>query len=285
LLCAAAGAIGFSGKAVIVKLAYRYGVDAITLLMYRMLFSLPLFLLASWWSGIGKPRLSARDWGQLFGLAFSGYYLASVLDFLGLQYIHASLERLVLYLTPTIVLAFSVLLFKARVSARQWLALAVSYSGVLLVFGHDLRVGGSHIALGTSLVFASVVSYAIYLVYSAEAAKRLGALRVTGVATSLACLLCIGQFLVLRPWQAMVVPAPVIWLSVLNATACTFLPVLLVMVALERVGASVTAQVGMVGPLATIGFSIVLLAEPFHAWMALGTVLVLLGIWLLPRRN
>ena len=285
VLLAAAGAVGFAGKAVIVKLAYRHGVDAITLLMYRMLFSLPLFLVAAWWSGRGKPRLSAHDWRVLFALAFTGYYLASVLDFLGLEYINASLERLLLYLTPTVVLVYSVIVSKTQVHARQWLALAVSYAGVLLVFGHDLQVSGSHIALGASLVFGSVISYSIYLIYSGEAVKRLGALRITGVATSLASVLCIAQFLLLRPLSAAAVAPQVIWLSLLNATLCTFLPVLLVMLALERVGAGITTQVGMIGPVATIGLSVIFLGERFNVWMAAGTALVLLGIWLLPRRR
>ena len=135
LLLGAAGAVAFSGKAIIVKLAYRYGVDAVTVIMYRMLFALPLFLTLSWWSSRGKPALTPRDWRTLFGLGFSGYYLASFLDFAGLQYINASLERLILYLNPTVVLGVSVLLFKAPVTRRQLFALALSYLGVLVVFG------------------------------------------------------------------------------------------------------------------------------------------------------
>ena len=104
LAMAGAGAVAFSGKAIVVKLSYRYGVDAVTVIMYRMLFALPLFLMLSWWSGRGQPALTARDWRTLFGLGFSGYYLASFLDFAGLQYISASLERLILYLNPTVVL-------------------------------------------------------------------------------------------------------------------------------------------------------------------------------------
>jgi len=111
LLLAAAGSIAFSGKAIIVKLAYRHGVDAVTLIMYRMLFALPLFLALAWWAGRGKPPLTARDWKVVAGLGFSGYYLARFLDFAGLQYITASLERLILYLNPTLVLLLGAVLF------------------------------------------------------------------------------------------------------------------------------------------------------------------------------
>ena len=277
------GAVAFSGKAIIVKLAYRYGVDAVTLIMYRMLFALPMFLLLSWWSGRGKPALTRRDWLVVSGLGFSGYYLASFLDFAGLQYITAGLERLILYLNPTLVLALGVVLFKQKVTRRQLISLAVSYCGVLLVFGHEVTLLGRDVALGAALVFASMVSYALYLVYSGEEVKRLGALRLTGIATSIACVLCIAQFFVLRPVSAMAVAPEVIWLSVLNATLCTFCPVLLVMMAIERIGAPMTTQVGMFGPLSTILMGVVILGEPFTAWIAAGTVLVLAGIWLLAK--
>ena len=283
LALAMAGSIAFSGKAIIVKLAYRHGVDAVTLIMYRMLFALPLFVVLAWWAGRGRPALTRRDWIVVCGLGFSGYYLASFLDFAGLAYITASLERLILYLNPTLVLALGVFVFHRKVTRRQILALAVSYCGVLLVFGHEVSFQGANAALGAALVFASAVSYAIYLVASGEEVKRLGAVRLTGLATSVACLFCIAQFLVLRPMSAAVVQPAVIWLSVLNATLCTFAPVLMVMMAIERVGASVAAQTGMIGPLSTILMGVVILGEPFTGWIVAGTLLVLTGIWLLAR--
>ncbi len=283
LALAMAGSIAFSGKAIIVKLAYRYGVDAVTLIMYRMLFALPLFVVLAWWAGRGRPALARRDWLVVTGLGFSGYYVASFLDFAGLVYVTASLERLILYLNPTLVLALGVVLFKRKVSVRKVLALAVSYCGVLLVFGHEVSFQGADAALGAGLVFASAVSYAVYLVASGEEVNRLGAVRLTGLATSVACFFCIAQFLVLRPLSAAAVDPAVIWLSVLNATLCTFAPVLMVMMAIERVGATVVAQTGMIGPLSTILMGIVILGEPFTGWIVAGTVLVLTGIWLLAR--
>ena len=286
LALAMAGSIAFSGKAIIVKLAYRYGVDAVTLIMYRMLFALPLFVVLAWWAGRGRPALTSRDWLVVCGLGFSGYYLASFLDFAGLAYITASLERLILYLNPTLVLAIGVLVLKRKVTSRQLVALGVSYCGVLLVFGHEVSFLGADAALGAGLVFASAVSYAVYLVASGEEVRRLGALRLTGLATSVACVFCIAQFLVLRPVAAALEVAPqVIWLSVLNATLCTFAPVLMVMMAIERVGAVVAAQTGMIGPLSTILMGVVILGEPFTGWIVAGTLLVLTGIWLLARHR
>ena len=283
LALASIGAIAFSGKAIIIKLAYRHGVDSVTLIMYRMLFALPLFVLLAWWAGRGKPALTKRDWIAVVGLGFTGYYLASSLDFAGLAYISASFERLILYLNPTLVLAMGVFIFKRKVTRRQLISLGVSYCGVLLVFGHELGALGANAALGAALVFASAVSYAVYLVYSGEEVRRLGALRLTGLATTAACLFCIAQFALLRPMSALNVAPEVIWLSMLNATLCTFAPVLMVMMAIERIGATMAAQTGMIGPLSTILMGVVILGEPFTVWIAAGTLLVLTGIWLLAK--
>ncbi len=283
LLLAILGAIGFSGKAIIVKLAYRHGVDAVTLITYRMLFALPMFLLLAWWAGRGKPPLTGHDKLVVLGLGFTGYYLASFLDFAGLAFISASLERLILYLNPTIVLLIGLIGFKRQVTRAQVIALGLSYCGVLLVLGGEATLVGGHVALGAALVFGSAVSYAVYLVYSGEVVQRFGALRLTGLATSVACGLCIVQFLVLRPMSALHVAPQVIWLSMLNATACTFAPVLMVMMAIERIGAAAAAQTGMIGPISTILMGVLILEEPFTLRVAVGTLLVLAGIWLLAK--
>ncbi|HEX6018096.1 MAG TPA: DMT family transporter [Burkholderiaceae bacterium] len=283
LALATAGAIAFSGKAIIVKLAYRYGVDAVTLIMYRMLFALPMFVALAWWAGRGKPPLTARDWRVAGVLGFFGYYLASFLDFAGLQYVTASLERLMLYLNPTLVLLLSWAIQRKPVSARQLGAMAVSYVGVALVFGHEATLDAPDAALGAALVLASALSYALYLVISAQEVQRLGAMRLVGVATSVACVLCIVQFVLLRPLAAADVAPPVLWLSLLNAVVCTVAPILMVMAAIERIGAPLAAQTGMVGPLATIAMGVLLLGEPFTGWTVAGTVFVLAGVWTLAR--
>jgi len=162
-------------------------------------------------------------------------------------------------------------------------ALGVSYAGVLLVFGQEVRAEGAHVALGAALVLGSALSYAIYLLLSAAEVQKLGALRLTGWATSVACVLCILQFVLLRPLSAAVVAPEVISLSLLNATLCTFAPVLLVMMALERIGATLTAQASMVGPLSTLLLGVLFLGERLNGGVLAGTALVLLGVALLAR--
>ena len=279
LALALLGSIAFSGKAIIVKLAYRYGVDAVTLIMYRMLFALPIFAVMAWWASRGKPPLTRKDWLGVLGLGLTGYYLASFLDFAGLAYISASLERLILYLNPTLVVMLGWVLYRRGIHWGQAVGMLISYCGVVLVFGHEANLQGANAAWGTLLVFLSAVSYAIYLVYSGELVRRLGSLRLVGLATTVACLLCLLQFVVLRPFSAAVVAPEVIWLSILNATLCTAAPVLMVMMAIERVGAGMTAQTGMVGPLSTILMGVWILGEPFTVWVAGGTALVLTGIF------
>ena len=289
MLLAVMGSIAFSGKAIIVKLAYRYGVDAVTLIMLRMLFALPFFAVMAWWASRGKPPLTRRDWLGVLGLGFTGYYLASFLDFAGLAYISASLERLILYLNPTLVVLLGLVLYKRRITGLQLFGMGISYCGVVLVFGHEIAVQGmdarGSAAWGALLVFLSAISYAIYLVYSGELVKRLGALRLVGLATTVACLLCIAQFVVLRPFSAALVAPEVVWLSLLNATACTAAPVLMVMMAIERIGASAAAQTGMVGPMSTILMGVLILGEPFTAWVAAGTLLVIAGIFVFTHRK
>ena len=284
MVLALAGAIAFSGKAIIVKLSYRYGVDAVTVIMYRMLFALPFFVAMAWWASrqphaLANP-LSRRDLLAISGLGFLGYYLASFLDFLGLQTITASLERLILYLNPTLVMLLSAAIYKHRLQARRVWAMAISYGGVLVVFAHEVSFSGEGVVTGSAFVLASALSYALYLMFSGQMVKRIGALRLVGLASIVACLWCILQLAILRPWAAAEVQQQVLWLALLNATACTVAPVVLVMLAIERIGAALTSQVGMVGPMVTLMLGVLVLGEPLNGWIGLGTLLVLGGVYM-----
>jgi drug/metabolite transporter (DMT)-like permease len=162
--------------------------------------------------------------------------------------------------------------------------MALGYGGLMLVFGHELTLDGPRVALGAALVVASTLSYAGYLLYSGEVVRRVGSLRLAGWASSVACVLCLLQFALLRPWAGLaeLVPA-VAWLSLLNGTLCTVLPVLLVMMAIERIGPARAAQYGMVGPITTLLLGVAVLGEPFTAWVAAGALCVLSSVTLLAR--
>ena len=274
----------FSTKAVVAKLLYRYQIDAVTLIAFRMLFSLPVFAVVALWQMRKGPALSASDRWRLVGMGLLGYYLSSFLDFLGLQYISVGLERLILFLTPTFVLIISTLYLKQHISRRQWLALAVSYAGIVLVFVHDLRSGGADAVLGSLLVLGSAASYALYLLASGEMVKRVGSLRLVAYAMCVSSAACIGQFFVLRPATLLVQPLPVYGLSLVNGIFCTVLPVFMTMIAVQRIGAGVASQAGMIGPVSTLFLGALVLGEAITPVQLGGTALVLSGIYLLSKK-
>jgi len=290
LALALSGSILFSAKAIFIKLSYRYGVDPVTLIALRMAFSLPFFLLALWWTSFRKQAgdaaatLSPRDHLKLIAIGLLGYYAASYLSFLGLQYVTAALERLILYLTPTIVLVISVTWLGHRVARVQAIALALSYGGIVLAFWHDASFAGGRVLLGAALVFASAVCYAIYLVAAGQLVKRVGAVRLVSYAMTVSSVACFVQFALLNPWAALQQPMPVYALSLLNATLSTVLPVFATMLAVARIGAGNAALASTVGPVATIVLGYVFLDEGVSRWQIAGTVLVMTGVYVLSQQ-
>lgn len=285
LSSALVGAILFSAKAIVAKLIYRYHVDAVTLINFRMLFSLPFFAVIAYWQSRGAEPLANTDRWRIALLGLLGYYLASFLDFLGLQYISAGLERLILFLTPSFVLLISVFFLKRSVSRLEWLALIVSYAGIVLVFYHDVQVGGSTVVLGSVLVLGSAISYALYLLMSGELVARVGTTRLVAYAMCVASAACILQFFLLKPVGELIQPAEVYGLSLFNAIFCTVLPVFMTMYAVARIGAPTASLAGMIGPVSTLFLAAVILAEPITGIQIAGTALVLAGVYLLSRKK
>jgi drug/metabolite transporter (DMT)-like permease len=277
------GAMLFSAKAVVVKLCYRHGADTETVLALRMAFSVPFFWSAVWWqTSVRRPApMERRDVATALLLGFVGYYIASYLDFLGLQYISAGLERIILYLSPTIVLVVSAVLLGKHIDRRQWLAMFVAYAGVLLVFLHDVRLEGQRATLGSSLVFMSALAYAIYLVHAGEVVQRVGSVRLVAFASGGATVLCVLQALIGNP-RGLVSQSPEVYaLSLLNGSLCTAVPMLLVMAAVKQVGPGLAAQAGVIGPVATLVLGWYFLGEPITALQLLGMVVVLVSIGIL----
>lgn len=292
LLCAVLGAIGFSFKAILVKLAYRHGVDAETLLALRMAFALPFFLAMAAYAYVGAKRgqqvaPTARDAAALAGLGFLGYYLSSYFDFLGLNYISAGLERLILFTYPTIVIVLSALFLKKPITPRMGLALLMCYLGIGLAVGHDLAVSGgsTEIATGSALVFASAISYALFMMGNGAMVARLGAMQVTALATAVACLLSIAQFLLLRPLSALVQPWEVYSLALQMAVVSTVAPVWLISEAMRHLGAGPVSLTGTLGPVATLGLGWWLLGEHIGTVQLIGAVLVIGGVLVMARRR
>jgi len=284
---AGAAAILFSAKAILAKFLYRYGIDAITLMALRMLMSVPVFatvaVLETRRASARGDRLTLRERLQVVLLGLTGYWFASYLDFLGLQYVTASLERLILFLGPTLVLVFGLVLFGRTVTRRQWRAMAVCYLGLVLVFLENLRLTGPHLVLGSALVFGAAISYAFYLALSGELVRRVGSLRLVAYAMCVSTAATLVQFGATRPWSALVQPMPVYGLSGLNAVFCTVLPVFATMVAISRVGAGPVAQIGVLGPVSLVFLGWWLLGEPVTLLQLAGTAIVLAGVWIVTQ--
>jgi drug/metabolite transporter (DMT)-like permease len=287
LSIAIGGAVLFSTKAIVAKLLYRYQIDAVTVLAFRMLFSLPVFAAIAVWKMRTEAPLSAKDRWRLLGLGLIGYYLSSFLDFLGLQYISVGLERLILFLTPTFVLLLTTFALKRAISRIEWLALMASYCGIVLVFVHDLRGGPDVTATvtGSLLVLGSALSYAFYLLFSGEMVRRIGSLRLVSYAMCVSSVACIAQFFLLRPAAMLIQPAPVYWLSLVNAIFCTIFPVFMTMIAVQRIGAATASQAGMIGPASTLFLGALILGEPVSAVQLAGTGMVLAGIYMLSMKK
>lgn len=285
LAIAISGAILFSAKAIVAKLIYRYQVDAVTLIAFRMLFSLPVFALIALWQSRSGDSLAWPDRWRLVVLGLVGYYLSSFLDFLGLQYITAGLERLILFLTPSFVLLISAIFLKRKVTRIEWAALGVSYFGIVLVFLHDLNLGGDQVMLGALCVLGAAISYSLYLIQSGQLVLRLGSLRLVSYAMCVSSLACILQFFALRPVSYLKQPAAVYWLSLVNAIFCTVLPVFLTMFAVRRIGAASASQAGMIGPVSTLFLGTLFLSEPVTSWQLAGAGLVISGMYLLSQKT
>ena len=288
--CAVLGVFGFSFKGILVKLAYQaYPVDPVTLLSLRMLYSAPMFCAMAWWASRtpGIVPAGGRDALRLVWFGFIGYYAASLLDFQGLQYITASLERLVLYLYPTLVVLLSALLLGKRITRRAVAALILSYAGIALVFWHNLRFAGDArtTLAGGALVFASAALYALYLVQAGALIARLGSLRFVSWAMIASTVFVFAQFAATQPLEALAVPAQVHWLSFVMAVVSTVLPTWLIAESVRRMGADTASLVGALGPVFTIGLGATILGEPVEALQLAGGALVLVGVLLVTLRG
>ncbi len=278
----------FSAKAVIVKLMYRYGVDTQSVIALRMLLALPFYLGVAiyLYRRTDNVRLGKRAWLAISGLGILSYYISSMLDFLGLQYVTASVERLVLYTYPTMVLVLSAVLFKKRISGVQYLALALTYLGVVLAFAAEKGFGGQKDLLhGGLLVFGCAITYSFYVVFTGQYVHRVGSAKFTCYAVIAATFPTLIQTGVHNRFDIFHFPFQVYMLSVWLAVVATVVPTFLIVEGIRIVGANNSGIIGFVGPVATIVLGYVFLGEPVTALPLLGTFVVLAGVGLLSWRG
>jgi drug/metabolite transporter (DMT)-like permease len=278
-------AFGFSFKAILIKLAYPYGVAPVTLLALRMAFALPVFLWVGFRSSRSAAPLTRRDWISLMVLGLLGYYGASILDFLGLQYISAGLERLILFTYPTLTLLLGLVVYGKPITSRQVLAVTLCYTGIAAAFIHDLQLAPETrlVWIGASFVFGSSVCYAIYLTGSADMIGRLGSARFTALAMLVSTTATFLHYFATQPLSSLIQPWPVYGYGLAMGLLCTVLPVFAQSAAIRHIGSGESALVGMVGPLLTIFFAWLLLGEGFSRAQMLGAALVIAGVAIVSR--
>jgi drug/metabolite transporter (DMT)-like permease len=282
------GVLAFSLRPILIKLSYAaHPVSPTTLLFLRMTLSLPFFLAIGWWLRRQQPRLTRRDWASVALLGFLGYYAASFLDFIGLQYVGAGVGRLILFLFPTLVLLLSFVFLKKPPTARELMALVVSYAGIALVVSTHIAPTseGRLFLFGALLIFAGALLYAVYLVAGSQVVRRVGSMRFTAYSMVVSSFPAVVQFLVLEPASALVLPEQVWLYAIVLATFSTVLPVFLQAEALKRIGANHFALIGAIGPVSVAVTSAIGLDEPFTWVQAMGALLVILGVMLVSMKR
>ncbi len=283
------GAICFSTKAIFVKLAYRETqVDAVSLLALRMIFSLPFFLVSAWWSSAKSENVpfTWKQWLAVAGIGCLGYYISSLLDFLGLQYVTAGIERLILFVYPTLVLLMSAFILKVKIKPIQWLALVITYAGLMIAFWGEVRFDNQSqtFYLGVILIFVCAVTYAMYIVGSGQLIPAIGAAKFNSYAMSFAALAVVLHFLLVNDNSLFNFDKQVYVYSFLMAIIGTVIPSYLVAIGIKRVGSGNAAIIGSVGPVSTIVQASFFLQEPIHLLQLVGTAFILGGILMISKK-
>jgi drug/metabolite transporter (DMT)-like permease len=286
LFFAVAGVLAFSFRPILIKLSYAaHPVSPTTLLFLRMALAAPFFLAVAWWLRGKQPRPEARDWAGIGGLGFLGYYGASFLDFLGLQYVGAGVGRLIMFLYPTLVLLLSFHFLRRTPGARELAALAMSYLGIALVVWDNVEASDRLFMLGALLIFGGALCYAVYLVAGSALVRRVGSMRFTAYSMVVATIPAVVQFMLLEPLSSLQLPEKVWVYAIVLATFSTVLPVFLQAEALKRIGANHFALLGAIGPVSVAVTSAIGLDEPFTWVQAMGALLVILGVMLVSMKR
>jgi len=286
IILAVLGVVLFSAKAVLVKLAYQFEIDAVPLLLLRMVFSLPVYVTMAVIKRPSNPEsIKKKDylWLVLFGII--GYYLASYFDFLGLVYIKASLERIILFVYPTLVLLISMIFLKKPITKLQVFAIVITYLGIIITFSDELDSSGENVLLGGILIFCSALTYASYLVGSGWLIPKFGATTFTSYAMIVSCLAVMVHFYLFESVDLFHFPKEVYYLGVTMAILSTVIPSYLVSAAIKQLGASNFSIIGSLGPISTILLANIFLDESITFTQIIGTIVVIIGVFIVSKRK
>ena len=293
-LWAVLGTILFSTKAILIKLCFKStNIDASSLLMLRMLFALPFYAAAMWYyfanQQLKKVKPSTYFAAGLIGLL--GYYISSLFDFIGLQYVSASIERIILFIYPTLAVLLNLLIFKVAITKRQWLAILITYIGIGLAYWGELNQipDTKMFFFGTWMILLCAITFAFYLVGSGKIIPKIGAPQFTSLSMLAASVgIFIHYFVTHQQGIASIVDMPIlysssIWLVIALAIIGTVIPSFLMSGGMKRIGSNDLAIITSIGPVSTLFQSRWILNEAFTWEQILGTVFVVLGVILVKK--
>jgi drug/metabolite transporter (DMT)-like permease len=286
------GAILFSTKAIIVKVAFAHThMDALTLLMLRMSFSLPFYLAAVWLAKKEKlTPLTSKQWAGVLFLGLFGYYLSSLFDFIGLQYVTAGLERLILFLYPTFAVLINAFIFKQPVVRIQKIALLLTYTGIGIAYLGELHIDTSnpHFFWGSFLIFLCSITYSVYIVGSGRMIPTVGVTRFTAYAMLASTAGVFTHFALSGGGLHDLAQGgtPIIGYGLLLATIATVLPTFMMSTGMKKIGSNNVAIISAVGPVSTIIQAHFILGEKIFTAQIVGTLFVIIGVILIGwKRN
>lgn len=286
VILAVFGVVLFSAKAIMVKLAYVYDIDSVSLLLLRMLFSLPVYLVIAFLvRPEKKEEIKKTDYLWLVFFGFVGYYLASYFDFEGLNYIKAGLERIVLFVYPTLVLLISRMFLKTKISNIQILAIVLTYVGVVTAFSGELDLTSDHLYSGVGLIFLSALTYAMYLVGSGWLIPKFGVLCFTSYAMIISTVCVVVHYGITHEINLLEYPNEVYFLGVGMAILSTIIPSFMVSKSIQLIGSSNFSIIASIGPISTIMLAYVFLDETLSINQVFGTVIVICGIWIVSKKT
>jgi drug/metabolite transporter (DMT)-like permease len=283
-LFAAVGAVLFSTKGIAIKLAYREPIDATLLLSLRMLLAVPVYAVVAWLAlrdrrRKGYARPSAELLGRAAMIGILGYWVASYLDFYGLEFISAQFERLILFTYPLFVVIFGALFFGQPMKLNAVAAIGLSYLGLAVIFVENIGTPGSHIAWGSLMVLISALAFAMYQLLAKKVIAELGPQLFTCVAMGAAAVAIFAQFLLTRPLAEVAAVSPHVWgLSLYLALGATVLPSFFMSAALHRISAQANSAIATLSPAMTIILAVAILGEPLTVTGVVGAILVLAGV-------
>ncbi|NIJ46257.1 drug/metabolite transporter (DMT)-like permease [Wenyingzhuangia heitensis] len=277
----------FSSKAIIVKLVYQFDVPTIHVLLLRMLFAIPFYiavLLAK--KKEKKEDLEKKHYVWLLLLGIIGYYVASFFDFYGLKYLTASLERIILFVYPTLVVLIGAVFLKTKITKQQIVAIVITYFGVFITFASELQIDhNENLFLGAAFIFISALTYASYLVGSGWLIPKFGTLRFTSLAMIIACSSVFIHYLITDRTSVLNYPKEVYFYGITMAFFCTVLPSYLVSFAIQKLGSSKFAIIGSIGPVFTIALATLVLGENITFVQAIGVVVVIVGVRIVSKKE